>query len=231
MLFVCFGWLPANRLKDRWGGVNTGWQKFLDEYYDQWMKWFPLEATANGDNRYNDRLSADFTDGYQDSLKIFFRNTQTEFGGFDRSSLNENDRISYDILKWELEINLDAIALHISVNNATGPNFSAIPFNQFAGLPLLLGQMGSGAGNQPFKTIVDYDQWIKRVTAFGPWADSAIVYFKKGIADRIILPRRYENDLGGKFTPPLFHDSFLGDGSLPLTIIEIKMSEWEQKQK
>ena len=37
-----------------------------------------------------------------------------------------------------------------------------IPFSQFGGLPLSLGQLGSGDGNQPFKTVQDYDNWIKR---------------------------------------------------------------------
>ena len=150
-------------------GENVGWQGFLNDYYEQRMKWFPLEATANGDNRYNDLLPIDFTDGYQDSLKTFYQDIQTKLHGFDRSSLNENDRMSYDMLTWDLNINLKGISLGISINGATGPNFTSIPFNQFTGLPLLLGQMGSGSGNQPFKTVVDYDQWIRRATAFSAW--------------------------------------------------------------
>jgi uncharacterized protein (DUF885 family) len=64
-----------------------------------------------------------------------------------------------------------------------------MPFNQFWGLPLDLGQLGSGSGNQPFKTEKDYRAWMSRAGRFSAWADSAIVYFRKGIASGMVLPR------------------------------------------
>ncbi|MDB5221823.1 MAG: hypothetical protein JWN83_490 [Chitinophagaceae bacterium] len=35
---------------------DTSFNKMLDDYYEQRMKLYPLEATQNGDNRYNDQL-------------------------------------------------------------------------------------------------------------------------------------------------------------------------------
>ncbi|MEJ7684687.1 MAG: DUF885 family protein [Segetibacter sp.] len=64
-----------------------------------------------------------------------------------------------------------------------------IPFQQFWGLPLTMGQFGSGDGNQPFKTVKDYEDWISRASKFSVWADSSIVYFKKGIAANYVLPK------------------------------------------
>jgi uncharacterized protein (DUF885 family) len=63
-----------------------------------------------------------------------------------------------------------------------------MPFNQFGGIPLEMGQFGNGSSLQPFKTLKDYHDWQKRATAFSAWADSAIVYFRKGIAANIVLP-------------------------------------------
>ncbi len=34
-----------------------------------------------------------------------------------------------------------------------------MPFNQFGGLPLTLGQLGSGQSAQPFHTSKDYEGW------------------------------------------------------------------------
>jgi uncharacterized protein (DUF885 family) len=65
-----------------------------------------------------------------------------------------------------------------------------MPFQQFWALPLTLGQMGSGTGSQPFKTVSDYENWLKRARAFEAWTDSAIVYFQKGIADNYVLPQK-----------------------------------------
>src|SRR5258706_6765355 len=64
-----------------------------------------------------------------------------------------------------------------------------IPFNQFFALPLVLGQFGSGESAQPFKTVKDYDDWIKRAGAFSIWADSAIVYFRKGMSANFVLTK------------------------------------------
>jgi len=150
----------------------------FSKYFNERMQLFPLEATANGVNDYNDLLPADFTDSYRARLKDFYGNYLTYLTKFDREHLNDNDKISYDIFKREMDMALEGLTF----------NDNYIPFNQFWGLPLTLGQMGSGDGNQPFKTIADYDHWLKRAAAFSSWADSAIVYFKKGIAANYVLP-------------------------------------------
>jgi uncharacterized protein (DUF885 family) len=69
------------------------------------------------------------------------------------------------------------------------PGLQYTPFNQFEGIPLFLGQMGSGSGIQPFNTPEDYQHWIVRAGKFQAWADSAIVYFRKGLSNGYILPR------------------------------------------
>ena len=43
----------------------------LNDYYEYRARLIPLEATQNGDNRYNDILPVDFTDTYLDTLRIF----------------------------------------------------------------------------------------------------------------------------------------------------------------
>ena len=108
---------------------------------------------------------------------------------FDRDKLNRNDQISYDVLLRELKMDLEGIDLHLAINNVTMPNVQYMPFNQFEGIPLFLGQMGSGSGIQPFKTVEDYHNWIKRAGKFQAWTDSAIVYFRKGLTNGYILPR------------------------------------------
>src|SRR5215510_1777645 len=66
-------------------------------YYDERMKYFPLEATTNGDNRYNDLLPVDISESYSDTLKHFFQKYLDELSATNKNSLNENDRTSYDI--------------------------------------------------------------------------------------------------------------------------------------
>jgi uncharacterized protein (DUF885 family) len=161
----------------------------LNDYYEYRARLIPLEATQNGDNRYNDLLPIDFTDSYLDTLRNFYSGFLKRINTFNRDALNKNDQISYDIFKREMQISLEGVNLHFSVNSVLMPNLQYMPFNQFEGVPLYLGQMGSGTGIQPFKTVSDYNNWIKRAGRFGAWADSAIVYFRKGMANGYTLPR------------------------------------------
>lgn len=158
--------------------ANKELDTLLDQYYDERMHLFPLEATQNGDNRFNDIMYVDFTEEFHAKLKTFFQKNLDAVSAFKRDELNENDKISFDIFKREMEMSLEGLTYH--------DNY--IPFQQFWGLPLFMGQLGTGDGNQPFKTVADYDNWIKRATVFNTWADSAIVYFKKGIAHNYVLP-------------------------------------------
>ena len=164
---------------------NKDFGKVLNDYYNDRMKYFPLEATQNGDQRYNDQLPADFTDSYLDTLRNFYGGYLNKILVFDRDKLNKNDQISYDVLLRELKMDLEGIDLHLAINNVTMPNVQYMPFNQFEGTPLFLGQMGSGTGIQPFKTVEDYQNWIVRAGKFQAWADSAIVYFRKGLVERV----------------------------------------------
>lgn len=151
----------------------------FEKYYDERMSLFPFEATTVGDNRYNDVLMIEFTNSYRAKVKDFYNRYLAFINHFEREYLNENDQLSYDIFKREMEMGLEGLTFQDNV----------IPFHQFWGTPLTLGQLGSGSGAQPFKTVEDYNNWEKRATKFSAWADSAIVYFKKGIDINFVLPK------------------------------------------
>jgi uncharacterized protein (DUF885 family) len=145
---------------------NKEFASLLDEYFSERMQLFPIEATLNGYNSFNNLLPADFTDSYRQRLINFFNRYQESVNTFNRERLNDNDRISYDIIKHEIEINLEGLndfQLYYSTYYFID---SYMPFDQFSGVPLLIGQMGSGTTIQPFNTITDYENWLQRATAF-----------------------------------------------------------------
>ncbi len=182
MLFIAFAVLAAScKLSNTNPGeeANKELSALFQNYYDERLKLFPLEATAIGDNRYNDLLPVDFSDNYRENVKDFFNRYRIYLSKFDREALNDQDKLSYDVFSHEMEINLESF----------GFTENYIPFQQFWGLPLTMGQLGSGDGIQPFKTVKNYDNWISRATQFSAWADSSIVYFKKGIAANYVLPK------------------------------------------
>ncbi|WP_201983198.1 DUF885 domain-containing protein [Hymenobacter rubidus] len=139
----------------------------------------PMSATAQGDNRFNNRLPNDQTQAFHDTLRTFYQDYLTRLGKFDREKLSDNDKISYDIFQYDLKQRVEGLKL----------NTWMLPFQQFWGLPITMGQYGSGQGNQPFKTVQDYDNWLGRVRGFSVWADSAIGNFRRGMKAGVVLPR------------------------------------------
>src|SRR5205085_7863544 len=85
----------------------------------------------------------------------------------------------YDILKYELTTDMEGLKFH---NNY-------FPLDQFNGIHIEMGKMGTGTGTQPFITVKNYEDWLKRVKAFDVYVDSAIVYFRKGMATGEVLPK------------------------------------------
>jgi uncharacterized protein (DUF885 family) len=174
--------------KNQNGEDNTELAALFDKYYAERIQLIPLEGTQNNDTVANDKLYADFTDSYRAKLKEFFSRYKIYISKFERDDLNANDQVSYDIFTREMDVTLQGLDLGYFGNYVTYPDHQYMPFNQFEGIPLTLGQFGSGDGSQPFKTVKDYDNWAARIKAFPAWGDSAIVYFRKGIAANIVLP-------------------------------------------
>jgi uncharacterized protein (DUF885 family) len=151
----------------------------FDNYWEKNSQLFPLDATSYGDNRYNDQLPNYQTRAFRDTLRNFYQGYLTRLEEFDREKLDANDKISYDIFQYEMNHGLAGLKL----------NSWMIPANQFYGLPITLGQYGSGQGVQPFKTVQDYDNWLGRVHGFTAWTDSAIANFRTGLKAGVVLPR------------------------------------------
>jgi len=153
--------------------------KMFDNYWEDRMKLYPLEATTNGDNRYNDTLPNSETSSFIALAKNFYKRYADSINTFNRETLNENDKISYDIFRREMDMQLEGFQFYDEL----------MPINQFWGLHLTMGQLGSGEGNQPFKTAKDYDNFLGRIRGFANWTDTAIANMRKGMNEGYILPK------------------------------------------
>ena len=106
----------------------------FDAYWEENAKLFPLDATAQGDNRYNDQLPNDQTAAFRQQLRQFYQKYLEQLRQHDRAQLSENDRISYDIFQYDLQTKLEGLQL----------NTWMMPFQQFWGLPLTMGHEFAG---------------------------------------------------------------------------------------
>jgi uncharacterized protein (DUF885 family) len=159
--------------------ANADLAKIVDNYYEESLKMHPFNATTNGDNRYNDQFPNDQTADFRAQEAALFEKNLASVSKINRESLNDNDRITFDIFKREMEMQIEGAKL----------DTWKIPLHQFWGIPQTFGQLGSGEGSQPFKTVQDYENWLKRCAAFPAWTDSAIDNFKKGMETGVVLPK------------------------------------------
>jgi len=158
---------------------GTQLSAILNNYWEERMQLFPLDATANGDNRYNDKLTITIAENFRDSLGRFYKKYLDELSKIDSAGLDRNDLMSYRLFKYEMEMGIEGLKY---------PSHY-LPINQFWSFTIDLPELGSGSGNQPFKTVKDYDDWLKRLSVFPAWADTAIADMRKGIAAGWVLPK------------------------------------------
>ncbi len=142
------------------------------------MQLYPLEATAIGDNRYNDRLTITISDTFRTHAKEFYQRYLTQSQAFS-GKLNKADQLSKDLFEYELSIHLKEFEFP----------FHLMPINQFWSFTLEFPQLGSGDAAQPFKTVKDYDQFLARMQQFPAWIETAIGNMREGMKQGIVLPK------------------------------------------
>lgn len=152
--------------------------EITSDYYAEKMKLFPLESTTAGDTIYNNLLPNSLSDSYIKEAKAFFTKYKNDTENLS-IQLSENDRLSIELLKWECEINLEQLSFKENL----------LPLNQFTSPILTIGQWGSGAGAQPFKTVKDYNNWLERLAQFNTYLVSVEQRMKEGAAKGYVLPK------------------------------------------
>ncbi len=160
--------------------VSAAFNKMLDNYYQEGLKLNPLNATFSGDTRYNDSFPNFLSDEYTAELKTYYTNYKEKASKFDDADLSETEKMSKDILLWECNINLEAL---------TFKNSTYFPIDQMWSVNLMMGQLASGSSAQPFKTVEDYNNWLKRLDGYVVWLNSAKSRMKEGMAAGYALPK------------------------------------------
>ena len=150
------------------------------KYYEGYLKMYPLEATMQGDSRYNDLLSNNISSEFISKEIEFYTETQKKLKSIEYDDLSDEQKTVYDVLDYTLKDKIERYAYHPEL----------LPFSQFEGLPLDFPLLGSAEGNQPFKTTQDYDNWLKRIDAFVIWMTTAEKNFREGMKQNMVLPKK-----------------------------------------
>ncbi|NDK39643.1 DUF885 family protein [Pseudoxanthomonas gei] len=154
-------------------------QKLYVDYWEEVLKLNPIQATFQGDPRYNDQLpdfgSAAFRQQQHDFTARWLK-TIEDVGS---AGLTGQDLLSYEIFVRD------------SKNSLEGEKFPdwMMPVNQMASIASYAVMLGSGTSAQPFKTVKDYDNWLARGNKLPTLFDTDIANMREGIKAGVVQPR------------------------------------------
>ena len=151
----------------------------VDAYFEEQLKLNPLLATSIGDPRYNDRFEVTISPEWRARDENLERDYLERLKSIDPTRLSGQDALTYEIFKSAREREIEGFRFpgHL------------MPVNQFYSVPNTFAQLGAGNGLHPFKTVKDYEDFLKRVNGFVAWTDQAIVNMREGIAKGYTLPK------------------------------------------
>ena len=149
------------------------------EFWEENLKLNPVSATFAGDPRYNAELPNFLAPEYEKKERDFEQKYLDRARAIGTKGLTGQDRLSYDIFTLNRESALEDLKF---------PEL-LLPVDQFSNIANFLAQFGSGTGAQPFVTVKDYDDWLKRAAKSPAIFDQAITNMREGVKAGVVQPR------------------------------------------
>ena len=106
-----------------------------------------------------------------------------QLAAIDSKALNANDRVSYDVFKWQRSTDLkgfDPAILAATLDR---------PIDHFYGIQTFFPEFSSGEGAAPYKTVADYEAGLSRIPGFVTFIDAAILRFRDGMKSGVVQPK------------------------------------------
>jgi uncharacterized protein (DUF885 family) len=179
LLIIVLFFTACTKPADTTPKTNAEFATLVDAYYEDGLKLYPISATYRGDHRYNDQFPNFLSEEFQSQEKQYYTDYLNKVNEFNDGALNESERISKEILQWDCTVALEGMEFREDL----------LPINQMFTINLNFGQLASGAGAQPFKTVDDYNTWLKRVDAYLVWFATAKAKMQEGITLGYVLPK------------------------------------------
>jgi uncharacterized protein (DUF885 family) len=159
---------PPPRLTD----LVAGYDRDVTPYY-------PFTARDIGLRQYDRVLANDIGEEYRRGFEALCTRYLADLGRIDRAALGEQERVDHDVFEYRLQSCLDGFRFpwHLLPVDAVGH-----------GWPSRFPVVGAGRGNHPFKTVQNYQDFLRRIDGFVVWMDTAIANMRIGAERGITHP-------------------------------------------
>ena len=143
----------------------------------------PLGAMIRGDMRYADQFGDYITPEYYARMKANTEDEMRRLEAIDRASLSRDDRIAYDVFRYQGRQLLDFYDRGIVAIQAQ------LPIDHFSGEHVFYPDICSGKSVAPFDTVQDYDNGLKRLDGYALYLERTIGRMREGMAAGHTQPR------------------------------------------
>jgi uncharacterized protein (DUF885 family) len=143
----------------------------------------PMAGIFRGDLRHTATFGEYQSDAYYAAEKAAAEHDLAALDSIPRTSLNENDQISYDAFKWQRS--MDLRGYQPALLNVT----KVRPIDHFNGFHALFVDLSSGQGAARFQTVKDYDDGLERLKGYARELDTTRVKFEAGLASGVVHPK------------------------------------------
>ena len=143
----------------------------------------PIGRVFRGDLSHAGEFGDGISDRWYAAEKQAILDDLAALAAIDRNALNANDRVSYDVFKWQRSTDLkgfDPAILAASIDR---------PIDHFYGIHTFFPEFSSGEGAAPYKTLADYEAGLARLPGFVTYVDAAIGRFRDGMKNGVVQPK------------------------------------------
>lgn len=154
-------------------------RRLADAYYDAGARFEPIGATENGDKRFDDQLGDSLVPAARARQFGLYRQFAQRLHAVPRARLDAADRVSYDILDYELRA---------ALSFAPFPEH-LLPIDQMASVPVILANYAGGEAAQPLTTVKQYEAYLSRLNRLPGWIDQAIANMRVGMRTGVVQPK------------------------------------------
>ncbi len=143
----------------------------------------PLAAMMRGDMRYAGQFGDYITPGYYARMKANTASEMKRLDAIDRAALSREDRIAYDVFRYQGRQLLDFYERGIIAIQAQ------LPIDHFSGEHVFFPDICSGRSVAPFDTVQDYDNGLARLEGYALYLERSIGRMREGMAAGHTQPR------------------------------------------
>jgi uncharacterized protein (DUF885 family) len=152
----------------------------------------PIGRIFRGDLSHAGEFGDGLSDAYFAAEKKAAQDELAALAAIDRNALDANDKVSYDVFKWQRTTDLKGF--DPAIMDAT----IVRPIDHFYGFHTFFPDLSSGDGAAPYKTVKDYDDGLSRIDGFTVAIDAAIVRFRQGMKSGVVQPKLVVNNVIGQ---------------------------------